>query len=281
VKFSLILATVGRVQDVYRFLESLDAQTYRDFELVVVDQNEDDRLVPILQRFQSHFPICHLRYYGRGLSRARNEGLKSISGDIVAFPDDDCLYPPNLLEKVARWFAEHPERHGLTGRSVTDKATPSSGRWDRAAGDVDRYNVWRRGISFTIFLRKKVVETVGSFDEKLGVGAGTPWGSAEETDYLIRALEAGFRIFYDPTLTITHPDKTPEVSLERVRSYGRGMGYVLRKHSYPMWYVLYYLMRPLGGVVLAAITGRFRKMSYHWNTLLGRLEGYYAKGQGK
>jgi len=280
VKFSLILATVGRVQDVDRFLESLDAQTYRDFELIVVDQNEDDRLVPILQRFQSHFPIYHLRY-GRGLSRARNEGLKHVSGDIIAFPDDDCLYPSNLLEKVARWFAEHPERHGLTGRSVTNEAVPSSGRWDRMAGDVDRYNVWQRGVSITIFLRKKVVEAVGFFDEKLGVGSGTPWGSAEETDYLIRALEAGFLIFYEPTLTIIHPDKTAEISLERVRSYGRGMGYVLRKHNYPIWYVLYHLMRPLGGAVLATITGKFRKVPYYLNTFLGRLEGYYAKVQGK
>ena len=45
VKFSLILATVDRVTELERFLERLDRQTFRDFELFVVDQNTDDRLV--------------------------------------------------------------------------------------------------------------------------------------------------------------------------------------------------------------------------------------------
>ena len=45
-------------------------------------------------------------------------------------------------------------------------------------------------ISFTIFLRRRVVERVGEFDETLGVGAGTPYGSCEESDYLIRAVKS-------------------------------------------------------------------------------------------
>ena len=49
-------------------------------------------------------------------------------------------------------------------------------------------NLWNRAISFTIFLRRDVVEAVGPFDEELGLGSGRPWASGEETDYLIRAV---------------------------------------------------------------------------------------------
>jgi glycosyltransferase involved in cell wall biosynthesis len=91
-KFSLVLATVGRTQEVARFLDSLARQTYRDFELIVVDQNPDDRLVELLRPFELRFPIIHLRCE-RGVSRARNLGPKYVSGDIVGFPDDDCWYP--------------------------------------------------------------------------------------------------------------------------------------------------------------------------------------------
>ena len=69
--FSLILGTVGRVNDLEIILSSLQAQTYQNFELIVVDQNPDDRLVPILARYKDKFPIFHLRSE-MGLSKAKS-----------------------------------------------------------------------------------------------------------------------------------------------------------------------------------------------------------------
>ena len=90
-KISLILATKGRVEEMKRFMRSLAQEGNGSFELIVVDQNEDDRVGAILRELNLRFPIIHLRSEV-GLSRARNVGATAATGDIIAFPDDDCWY---------------------------------------------------------------------------------------------------------------------------------------------------------------------------------------------
>ena len=102
-KFSLLLATVGRTAELERFLSSLDAQTYRNFDLIVVDQNPDERLAALVQSYAGRFPVLCVKSTP-GLSRARNAGLRYVSGDVIAFPDDDCWYPPDLLRKATLWL---------------------------------------------------------------------------------------------------------------------------------------------------------------------------------
>ena len=84
-RFSLVLATVGRTDELRRFLAHLDTQTHREFELVVVDQNKDERLKPILEPYRGKFPILHLPSE-QGLSRARNVGIEHARGDVIGFP---------------------------------------------------------------------------------------------------------------------------------------------------------------------------------------------------
>src|SRR5439155_2210314 len=82
----------------------------------------------------------------RGLSRARNEALSHLQADVVAFPDDDCVYPDDLLERVAARLA--PGLDGVTGREPW---------WTTSAAVLTRDNLWNRAISFTIFLRRELV----------------------------------------------------------------------------------------------------------------------------
>lgn len=110
---SLVVATINRTVELERFLASLDTQTYRNFEVIVIDQNPDDRLVPVLCR-HAGLAISHLRS-GRGLSKARNVGLRATKGEIIAIPDDDCWYPPQLLSTVAAWFASRSQTDLLLG----------------------------------------------------------------------------------------------------------------------------------------------------------------------
>src|SRR5262245_18066114 len=181
-RFSLLLATLSRTAEMQPFLDSLASQTWRDFELIVVDQNSDSRLDDVLEPYQDRFEIRRLRC-ARGHSRALNFGLAHATGDFVGFPDDDCWYNPDTLERVAAFFQRHPESSGLTGREIVKPEFSSGGRWDLRPGRLTRGNVWRRAITFTIFLRRRAATGV-AFDETLGVGAGSQWGAGEETDYL-------------------------------------------------------------------------------------------------
>lgn len=270
-----MLATIGRVQEVERFLRSLRGQTRLNFEVIVVDQNPDDRLVDLLSRYAEDFPLKHLRSEP-GLSRARNVGLQEARGEIVSFPDDDCWYPPDLLEEVASFFQNHRDIDGITGRCVDEQGADSSGHWDRDGGLINRFNVWRRGVSTTMFLRKSVIKKLGGFDESLGLAAGTPWEAGEDTDYLLRALKEGFRLYYNPHLSVYHPQALRSWSnaLVRAEKYGQGIGWLLRKHRYPLWFVVYLNAKTVIGILVDLITGNKEHARFRWAFLKGKARGW-------
>ncbi|UCD17183.1 MAG: glycosyltransferase [Candidatus Zixiibacteriota bacterium] len=274
-KFSLIMATVGRTEEPGRFLESLASQTWRDFELIAVDQNSDDRLRAILEQFRIGFPIIHVTSK-RGLSRARNLGLKHIGGGIVAFPDDDCRYPPDLLSRVHSWLDRHPDYTGISGRSVDRNGNSTVGSFEKKPGDITRINIWRRTTSIALFLRMDATTEGLSFDPSLGAGAQTPWGSGEDIDFPLQALERGAKIYYDPALGVLHPVTTAHYNREafkRAFSYGAGMGRVMKKYRYPFWFRARTLIRPLGGTALSLLSLRTAKAWYHLTLFRGRVRG--------
>lgn len=99
-RISLVLATVGRTDELSVALDSIALQSEHPAEVIVVDQNGDDRLVPIVQRAREQgLVIHHLHSQPPALSRARNVGLNAAVGDVVAFPDDDCWYEPTTLDR--------------------------------------------------------------------------------------------------------------------------------------------------------------------------------------
>src|SRR5690606_11184398 len=272
----LVVCTVDRTDELARLFASLAAQTCRDFEVLVVDQNEDLRLAPILERHAGDFPIRRLTS-ARGLSRARNVGLREARGDVVAFPDDDCWYAPDLLERVTVRLQQHPDCAGLSGRI----AQPETAAVDaRHPIRLSLRNLWGRVPSAALFARRQVAERVGSFDETLGVGAGTPWGAGEDTDWVLRSLACGMTWLHDPALAIFHPPHhrgTSAADVARARSYARGLGRVLRKNRVPLWMVV-------GGVGLSvARTARslvrrdVGEARLNMAELIGRVEGWQIR----
>jgi glycosyltransferase involved in cell wall biosynthesis len=275
--FSLILATIGRVREVETFLESLERQTCRSFELVIVDQNPDDRLALLVSRYRKRFIIRHLQSEP-GLSRARNVGLGHLSGNVVAFPDDDCWYPQTLLEQVRDLLESGPQLEGVAGRCLTAAGT-TRGRWATRAAFLRKYNIFGRCISFAMFLRRSLVEKIGPFDESLGLGSGSRWQGAEDYDYLLRAALSDSAVYYDPQVVVYHPELTSAFDeTDRRKRYGNALGFgrFLKKHHYPLAFVAYYSTRYLGDAALSFGRGNIAKARYRWATLIGTFEGWLA-----
>jgi glycosyltransferase involved in cell wall biosynthesis len=272
-RFDLVCATVDRTEPLEAFLGSLDAQTHRGFRLVLVDQNADDRVAGVLAA-HAGLEVLRLRSE-RGLSRARNVALPLLTGDLVAFPDDDCSYPPDLLQRVAWEFATGADLDGLTGRAEAADGTFDAS-WKPDAAVLTPRNLWNRVISFTLFLRRGLVERVGLFDERLGLGSGSLWSSGEETEYVVRALRAGARIGYDPALVVTHARKRyapAELRAVGLRD-GASVGWILRRHGFGARTTARMMLRPLGGIGTSFAHGDLTRASFHAATLRGRVQGY-------
>ena len=258
-------------------LESLAAQTNRDFRLVVVDQNPPGMLEPMLAAYAGRIDILHLRSE-RGLSRARNVGLAACVGALVAFPDDDCWYPADLVERLIAAFAADPGVDIITGRTTDGDGADSLGLFLDADAAITRRNVWLIGNSNTLFLRLPVARKVGGFDESLGVGADSPFKSGEETDFLLRALATGAKGVYRRDIVVHH-DQAPmdgASGVSRAQDYARGFGRVLRLHSYGASYLALRVARSSARALLSAAGGDVATARYKALWALGTFRGYCA-----
>ncbi|MBQ9337119.1 MAG: glycosyltransferase [Lentisphaeria bacterium] len=271
-RFSLILCTVNRTQEVREYFESLARQQEApSFEVILIDQNPDERLVPIVEDFRYQFPIR--RYTAKpGLSRARNIGLSYAEGEILAFPDDDCTYPELLLKNVSDFLRQ--EMVDGISTLVTDKQGRLSGTvMYRTARRITESNVWRCGVSISIFVKRQAVGSV-LFDEELGVGSGTIYGSGEETDFLLNLIHAGRRLDYCPHLVVNHPVFTGPWTVKRGYLYGCGMGRVLHKHHYTIFRMIYSAGLQVVRAIAALLTLNLPRMCFHFTMAYGRVSGY-------
>jgi len=275
-RFSLIVCTVDRTAPLSRLLASLAGQSEPDFEVILVDQNTDERLAPLARIWsEAGLRLRRIRCR-RGLSRARNAGTAVARGQLLAFPDDDCWYPPTLLSTVAGWLEDHSELAGVTGRTVAPDGAATCGRWARQEAEISRRSVWRQGNSASLFLRRAAVEAVGGFDETLGLGADSPWWAGEETDFLLRLLADGCRLRYLPSLQIFHPPQEATAA-EKVRRGGRGMGRVMRRHHFGVAATAVFCARPLLGAAWKGASARMGEARYYLNSFVGRVEGLLGR----
>jgi len=274
---SLIVATRYRTAEVKKLLDSLAAQTCQEFEVIVVDQNDDERLVPVLEAYNPVLRIRHVRSNTSGKAAANNVGLRICDGGVVGFPDDDCWYAPNLLRRIVDGFDTHPEWDGMTGCEAPSEEFVRNDRFDQVSGRVVQGNIMRRHISFAAFFRTMALTGL-FYDERLGIGAETIWGSGEETDFILRFLKRGCWVQYEPSLVVYHPDwgKGPYTlaAIAKARRYGMGMGRILQDHRFPVSLTFRYLSRPLLGGVYTLLLGKPRKALYHWAIFLGRTGGW-------
>ena len=274
-RFSLILCTIGRCDEIGAFFDSLRRQRRSDCEVIVVDQNTDDRLNDVIAAHRDAFPIRHVKMTGTGLSRARNLGLRYAAGSLIGFPDDDCIYFDDLLRRVDDFFIQRPEIDAITGCPVADRDRGLPEDWLANERRLDRISVMNRCQEFTMFLRSDAVRHV-RFTEALGVGAGTPWGAEEGPDFLIRVMARGHPLVFLPNLLVYHPNKIAAIdaaTLRRAASYARGRGCFFRIHRYPASIIAKSITRPLVGCVLYAVRLQPMRSRYYAAIVHGMVRG--------
>jgi len=274
-KFSLIVTTRGRTDEVSRLLRSLKDQTLQDFEIIISDQNDDDRLVPVLKPWAPELKITHVRSSG-GASSGRNRGIDEAKGEILSFPDDDCAFPPTLLQRVADFFQVHPEYGYLSGRSYADDGRDSVSKHSRHASPIAKMTVLTQCIEFAIFIRSAALGDL-RFDPGMGPGSPGLWQCDEGPDLMLRMETAGVRGFYDPQFGAWHPRPIhlyDEKEISRSYKYACATGYFFRKHHYPPWFAYYQMARVLGGALLGLATFNIGKARVYFARLRGQWKGW-------
>lgn len=247
---SLITATYGRVEDVRLLLDSLARQSYHNFELVLVDQNEHNLLELMLKDYANSFNFIYVKSKVHSLSYNRNLGLQYCSGDILGFPDDDCYYDNNVLEEVANILDKY-DKLILAATAVKD--TRNGLIWMQSKQKyLKRSSTLRYCFSNNIFVRKTNV----LFDVRLGVGSF--WGSGEESYYLWTIMGKKAKGIFLSEVYIHHPYSTIFNNVQKAYSYGLGFGalfkkeIVLRGHYVYVFLFAYYIIRSLAGCVLTS-----------------------------
>ena len=283
-KCSLILATLGRDKELLALLGSLQRQSHKDFELIVIDQNKDSKIDSILAQFAGFFPLRHVKVEFTGLARARDHGIRFASGKIVAFPDDDCVYEDDVLERVV---AEFHRQKGLAilvvGSYDFSKTKFSQGVNCHKPCYFSKFRMM--GVEFTQFFNLDIIKPQQFYlDHDFGIGS--KYGGAEGFELLYRLLRARNKAFYTPHIRIYHADKDSYATgSARILRHSEGIGAYIRKftkESDP--FMLYYFFRkmlvaPVVKMVMAAFMLDSRRFTYSLHNLVGVWRGFCSYGR--
>ena len=271
--FSLILATVGRTNELNRLFDSLLAQTYHDFEVIIVDQNDDDRLLPVVHRARClGIVLRHLKHSPPNLACARNTGIAAAQGAWLGFPDDDCWYEPQTLERIILRSRRVDKPQGVISRWTEQDAERPPGilSWKRSSNFRDI-----PVSSITLFFQRELFDRIGGFDGRLGVGQW--FGAGEETDIVLRALQTGALLVHEPNAEVHHRVETASAGFSSVarrnaRHRARGTGAMYAKHRLSIWVILRGLISPLLKPLWRGALGA--ELAHGWAITLGRLDGW-------
>lgn len=176
---SLVLCTLGqREYDIKKLYDSLSEQTYQSFEVILVTQGNHDLMDEIIRGYSFNF--THIRSNTKGLSVARNIGLKYIAGEYFTITDDDCFYADYAFEKVMQKMeSTHAAAICFKFQDFDTKQTV------RKYETIPIQNISMIRIlgvaSIEIFFKTSAVSNI-RFDESFGVGSF--YNSGEEAIYL-------------------------------------------------------------------------------------------------
>lgn len=218
-RFSLIIPTCNRPEGITRAIECIMANTMKPFETIVVDQSDGGETEAVVQeRRNAGMCIRYIRDIKKGLSRAKNIGIGSATGDILIFLDDDGYIGKDWLEEMAMAFEDERFNAGIVfGRvlPVYEEKNTSwemPDRWRYLLPAYDQGDRLERLAERSLpgggntAIPMQVFDRVGGYREELGVNfSKNAQLYGEDSEFALRVKKAGYDLVYNPGAVLYHP----------------------------------------------------------------------------
>ena len=171
IKVSVVIPAYNHASFLQKTIESVLAQTWRDYEIIVVDDGSQDATPAVAAQFGA--ALRYIRQANRGMAATRNTGIQAASGELISFLDDDDLWLPDYLATVVPHFQADPSLAAMyTGYQLTSgeegRDFPKQGTRTVPANSL--YDQLIEGGFFppsSVSVRKSCLDSIGFFDENL------------------------------------------------------------------------------------------------------------------
>lgn len=203
-KISIITITYNSAKTFARALESVQSQTYKDIEHIIVDGASTDGTREMIEAYvqkvqkdkgQGTKEVRRVSEPDDGIYNALNKGIKMATGDIIGFlHSDDVFYSPDSIEKIARAF-ETEKADIVYGDLQYCKGNKVVRRWHSNTFNLRSLKYGWMPPHPTVYVRKEVYEEVGLYDEWFRISA--------DYDMIIRLFQAGYKSYYIPSVLVS------------------------------------------------------------------------------
>lgn len=192
---SVIMPTYNRAQYLSRSIPTFIHQTYKDCELIVVDDGSEDNTFQVVNDYMKKYKnIRYLKHPHRELSLTKNAGIKAAAGKFIAFLDSDDEYKPDYLEKRVE-FMEANEEISLVEGGVIVIGDP----YVKDINDLSKkINLSECLIGSTFFGKAEVFMAIGGFDKNIHYGEdGLFWENAAKVFNVAKVNFPGYVYYRD------------------------------------------------------------------------------------
>jgi glycosyltransferase involved in cell wall biosynthesis len=169
---SVIIPTFNRAQKVSRAISSVLDQTFADFEVIVIDDGSVDETADVLAGFKDRITlISHSE--NRGVSAARNTGIKASQSPFISFLDSDDYWLPEKLDTQVRYFRENPDAVACQPEEIWIRNGVRVNPWKKhikPSGEIFGRSLKLCVVSpSAVMIRRSIFDEVGLFDEDFPV----------------------------------------------------------------------------------------------------------------
>jgi glycosyltransferase involved in cell wall biosynthesis len=210
-RVSVIIPCYNTAQYVAEAVGSAFAQTYSDYEVVIVNDDSPDTVELELALTPWWDKIVYVKTENCGLAGARNNGIRAAKGELIALLDSDDIWEPNYLEVQVRKLDENPSADVVYPRTLIFGDGPGSGTRSRASrGEVTFISLIQEACSVcvSVLARREALERVGLFDSS--------FRSCEDFDMWLRCVKSGSRIIYHDQVLVRYRRRKDSLSSDPV-----------------------------------------------------------------